>query len=226
MARAHRPSNTRGWKGKRFALLACLLCLVFFVVSDSPSAQPMGSQLTQPLNGKDVTYIWTLSRWSPYAVGIGIGVLSWLAFLLSDHPLGVSTAYARTSGMLERVVRGKKVDEKAYYREYPPTIDWEWMLVVGLLVGAFLSSWMSGAFRWEVTPPLWRDAFGDAPVARLAVALAGGFLVGFGARWAGGCTSGHGISGALQLVLSGWVALLCFFAGGVIMAMLTYYVIA
>jgi uncharacterized membrane protein YedE/YeeE len=186
----------------------------------------MGSELTQPLDGQDVTYIWTLPRWSPYAAGIGIGVLSWFAFLLSDHPLGVSTAYARTSGMLEKGVRGSKAGEKAYYQEYAPRIDWEWMLVAGLLVGAFLSAWMSGSFDWELVPPLWRSAFGETPVARVATALAGGFLIGLGARWAGGCTSGHGISGTLQLVLSSWVALICFFVGGVITAMLTYYVIA
>lgn len=226
MASHHGLSKAAGARGTRFALLVAVVCTVLLVAGDSPSAQPMGSQLTQPLDGKDMTHIWTLPRWSPYAVGIGIGVLSWLAFLLSDHPLGVSTAYARTSGMLEKAVRGKKVEEKAYYREFAPAIDWEWMLVAGLLAGAFLSAWMSGAFRWEVVPPLWRDAFGDTPAARVMVALAGGFLTGLGARWAGGCTSGHGISGSLQLVVSGWVALLCFFAGGVIMAMLTYHVIA
>lgn len=220
------PPEATGRKGTRVALFVCVLCLVLLAVGDSPSAQPMGSELTQPTGGTDMTHIWTLRRWSPYAVGIGIGVLSWLAFLLSDHPLGVSTAYARTSGMLEKAVRGKKVGEKAYYREFAPTIDWEWMLVAGVLAGAFLSSWTAGAFRWEVVPPLWRTTFGDGPAVRLAVALAGGFLVGLGARWAGGCTSGHGISGALQLVVSGWVALLSFFVGGIITAMLTYYVIA
>ncbi len=45
----------------------------------------------------------------------------------------------------------------------------------------------------------------------------------FGARLAGGCTSGHGISGALQLSLGSWIALVGFFVGGVPTAMLLFY---
>jgi uncharacterized protein len=46
--------------------------------------------------------------WTPYIAGVGIGVLSWVAFLLSNKPLGCSTAYTRTSGMIERIFRGKR----------------------------------------------------------------------------------------------------------------------
>jgi hypothetical protein len=37
----------------------------------------------------------SMERWSPYAVGIGIGILSWITFLLSDKPIGCSTAFSR-----------------------------------------------------------------------------------------------------------------------------------
>ena len=63
------------------------------------------------------------STWSPYLVGIGIGVLSWLTFLLSNHPLGVSTALAKTAGMVEKMIRGHKVLEKEYYQKNEPGID-------------------------------------------------------------------------------------------------------
>ncbi|MCR3883022.1 MAG: YeeE/YedE family protein [Methanothrix sp.] len=43
-----------------------------------------------------------------------------------------------------------------------------------------------------------------------------------GARWAGGCTSGHGISGTLQLAASSWVAVIAFFVGGVATAMVLF----
>ena len=49
-----------------------------------------------------------LEQWSPYIAGIGIGILSWFAFLLSDKPIGCSTAFTRTSGMIERLFRGSK----------------------------------------------------------------------------------------------------------------------
>ena len=57
---------------------------------------------------------------------------------------------------------------------------------------------------------------------RLTVALTGGILMGLGARWADGCTSGHGISGTLQLSLASWIAVICFFAAGIIAAGLIY----
>jgi hypothetical protein len=59
----------------------------------------------------------------------------------------------------------------------------------------------------------------------VAVALAGGILLGFGARWAGGCTSGHGINGSIQLSLASMVTAGCFFAGGIAVALFLYRVI-
>jgi len=52
--------------------------------------------------------------------------------------------------------------------------------------------------------------------------ITGGIIMGIGARWAGGCTSGHGISGTLQLAVSSWLATLSFLVGGIITAMILY----
>jgi len=166
-----------------------------------------------------------MARWSPYVVGIGIGLLSCLAFLLSDKPIGCSTAFARTSGMLERMVRGNKVLEKPYYRKFVPEIDWEWMLVLGVFIGSFLSAKLSGTFAIQWIPNAWAQVAGDSVLVRWSVALMGGIVMGCGARWAGGCTSGHGISGTLQLAVSGWIAAVCFFVGGIATAMLLFKVI-
>ncbi len=160
--------------------------------------------------------------WSPYVVGMGIGVLVWLSFLLSDKAIGCSTAYARTAGMTETALRGEKVKERLYYKEFLPTIDWEWMLVLGVVVGAFLSSLISGSFRIELIPTLWNNTFGGSIILRFFAALIGGILIGFGARMAGGCTSGHGISGTLQLAVGSWLALIMFFIGGIFTAFLLF----
>ena len=161
-------------------------------------------------------------RWSPYVVGIAIGVLSWISFLISDKALGCSTAFARTSCMIERLLRGSKTEEKPYFAKYAPVIDWQWMLVLGVVIGAFVSAQLSGHFQLEWVPPLWAETFGQTPLARWAVALVGGVLMGVGSRWAGGCTSGHGISGTLQLAVSSWLATICFFIGGIATAMLIF----
>jgi uncharacterized membrane protein YedE/YeeE len=163
-----------------------------------------------------------MAQWSPYAVGIGIGVLSWLAFLLSDKPIGCSAAFSRTSGMVERLFRGSRVAEKPYYKKFTPTVDWQWMLVIGILVGAFISAQLSGEFRATWIPQMWASSFGSGIGMRWIVALIGGVLIGLGARWAGGCTSGHGISGTLQLAVSSWVAVMGFFIGGIVTAMAIY----
>ena len=167
----------------------------------------------------------TTARWSPYAVGVGIGVLSWLTFLLSNKPLGCSSAFVRSAGLLERLFRGGKTDEKPYYRLFAPQIDWEWMLVCGVLVGAVASSLLAGQFTWAWVPATWAAEAGSGAAVRWLVALIGGFLVGFGARWAGGCTSGHGISGTLQLAASSWIAAAGFFVGGIATAMFIYRLI-
>jgi hypothetical protein len=165
-----------------------------------------------------------MTQWSPYAVGIGIGILSWLSFLLSDKPIGCSTAFSRTSGMVERLFRGSRVAEKPYYKKFTPTIDWEWMLVIGILVGAFISAQLSGEFRATWIPQMWASSFGSGIGMRWIVALIGGVLIGLGARWAGGCTSGHGISGTLQLAVSSWLAVMGFFVGGIVTAMAIFRV--
>ena len=157
-------------------------------------------------------------HWSPYAVGIGIGVLSWLSFLILRHPLSCSTSFAKTSGMIERLLRGKEVEQKPYYQKIKLSINWQWMLVLGIVFGALLSAVLSGDFAWEWVPSLWGAHFGNSPFIRLVGAVVGGIFLGFGARWADGCTSGHGISGTMQLTVSSWISAIFFFVGGILAA--------
>lgn len=168
----------------------------------------------------------TQTYWSPYVVGAGIGVLSWLTWLVSSKPLGCSTTFARTAGMIEQAVRGRGAPLRPYFREVAPEIDWQWMLVVGMVIGAFVSSTLSGDFRLVTVPSRWALVFGEGSGARLAVAALGGVLMGFGARWADGCTSGHGISGTMQLAVSGWVSAIFFFIGGIIAAHVIFRLVA
>ena len=165
-------------------------------------------------------------QWSPYAVGVGIGVLSWLTWLISKKAIGCSTSFARAAGMIEKLIRGRQVESKPYYQEVKPTVDWQWMLVIGMVVGALISSLLSGDFGWQWVPARWAAVFGTDPLIRTVVALLGGILLGFGSRWAGGCTSGHGISGTMQLAVSSWISAICFFIGGILMAQLLFVLIA
>lgn len=167
----------------------------------------------------------TQPQWSPYVVGVGIGILSILALLLSDKTIGCSTAFARTSGMIGRLFSREKIEQNPYYQQFKPVVDWEWMLVLGVVGGSLISAALSGTLDLKVVPGDWGATFGFARAPRLLVALVGGVMMGLGARWAGGCTSGHGISGTLQLAVSSWIAAVCFFASGIATAMIIFRVI-
>ena len=201
-----------------FYLFLTLLCLVVPAIVENSWAVDVDVSTVQA----DDVSIFEMKRWSPYAAGFGIGVLSWLVFLLSDNTLGASGAYSKTAGMIERLIRGREVEERAYYRENPPEIGWGWMLLVGIVVGSFLSAWISGDFRILAVPELWAQRIGTGAFLRWLTAFGGGILLGIGSRWADGCTSGHGISGTLQLVVSSWIAAICFFIGGVVTALIIF----
>ena len=164
-------------------------------------------------------------QWSPYIAGAGIGILSWFTWLISSEPIGCSTSFSRIAGMIEKLFRGKRVEKKLYYQEVRPEIDWQMMLVIGVVVGALIASLLSGDFDLQWIPSVWRVNFGDNMALRLVIAFAGGILLGFGSRWADGCTSGHGISGTMQLAVSSWISAICFFIGGILMAQLLFKVI-
>ncbi len=164
-------------------------------------------------------------RWSPYTAGIGIGILSWFSFLISKKPIACSTTFAKASGMIEKLFFGEKVSLNTYYQKIKLVVDWQFMLVIGIVIGALISSLLSGDFHWQWVPSIWAKEFGDDPVLRVIVSLIGGICLGLGARWADGCTSGHGISGTLQLAVSSWISAICFFIGGILMAQLIFRLI-
>jgi uncharacterized membrane protein YedE/YeeE len=55
--------------------------------------------------------------------------------------------------------------------------------------------------------------------------VAGGLLVGFGTRYAGGCTSGHGVCGLSRLSLRSLVATLCFMGSGIVVVFVMHHVL-
>ncbi len=158
------------------------------------------------------------ATWSPYLVGAAIGALSWMTFYVSDKPIGASSFYAQVAGLVGKLVAPRHTASLAYFKENPPRVEWEFVFVVSIVLGGALSAVTGGEFTSEWLPPMWVARFGDSVVLRAAVAFGGGILMAFGARLAGGCTSGHGISGTLQLSVGSWIAVICFFLGGIAVA--------
>lgn len=154
------------------------------------------------------------------------GVPSWLIWggmiglvqifaIATVQPLGVSTAYPQFVGwLIDRIVPGF-AESQPYLQKIGAKIGWEVMLVLGLALGAFLSRLLPGGTSTPAceVPNVFRASW-----ARGLAAFVGGFLILFGARLAGGCTSGHMLSGIAQLALSGFLFGAAAFATGVLTA--------
>jgi uncharacterized membrane protein YedE/YeeE len=161
--------------------------------------------------------------WSPYVVGALIGVLAVVTLLVSRHKVGASSAYASLAGVLGRLVAPRHIFSLKYYRDNKPAIDWTTLFVAGAVGGAFLAAWTGGELNGRFLQDMWLARFGEGTyLLRALTAFAGGAVMAYGARLAGGCTSGHGISGTLQLAVGSWAAVICFFVGGIATAMALY----
>lgn len=162
-------------------------------------------------------------NWGPYLVGIGIGVLSWIVFVVVNHPIGITTAISQVSGGAASLVVGADVvAANTYWAKNAFNLDYGTLFLVGTLLGGLGSALAAGTWRIETVPRVWAERFGPSPARRYAVAFIGGVIAMYGARLANGCTSGNGISGGLQLALSGWVFLAVMFTTGTITAFVMF----
>jgi len=159
--------------------------------------------------------------WSPYTAGIIIGLLQIPTFLLLNTALGASSSYVTVGAHLASIVDPAAVQVQYLAKHMEGAKSW-WQvaIVLGIAIGAFVSMRLSGTRRQSISP-VWSRAWGVTSLsARAPIAFGAGFLMLLGARIAGGCTSGHGISGMAQLSAGSTVAVAAMFAGGILAAML------
>jgi uncharacterized protein len=165
------------------------------------------------------------NRWSPYLVGALIGVLSWVVFGMMDESLGVSTTFVHAAILLERWISPDHASQLSYFAKTIKStslIDWQFAFVIGIFAGSFLSAFLSSSFNTSCVPKIWNRRFGPSRSKRFIGAFIGGVILMFGARLAGGCTSGHGISGGLLLAVSSWLFVISAFAVGISFSFLFY----
>ena len=149
-------------------------------------------------------------RWA--TLGVLFGLVS-VASIALWGPIGVSGTYPRVVGEAMRVVAPAAAAGNPYLARIGGALTPETMLVGGLLIGGFLAARIG---RRAPAPPLeYVHAVEATPRRRYLEAFVGGFLILFGARLAGGCTSGHIISGITQLAVSGVLFGAAVFAAGI-----------
>jgi hypothetical protein len=166
--------------------------------------------------------------WSPYLAGVLVGLLAIASAYATTHwmdktnYLGASTTFVRAGGLLERTVAPDHVAANEYFTKEKVRVDWQFMVVLGIFAGALIGSLTDGSFKLESVPPTWKERFGPSILKRAVAAFLGGAVAMLGARMADGCPSGHGLSGLMQLSVSGLVALVMFFGAGAVVAALVY----
>jgi uncharacterized membrane protein YedE/YeeE len=159
--------------------------------------------------------------WSPYMAGVLIGLLQIPTFLLMNTALGASSSFVTVGAHIASFFDPAAASIKYFASHmYGAKNWWQVAVVVGIAIGAFMSMRLSGARRQTISP-VWERAMGVRTLgARAPIAFVAGFIMLFGARIAGGCTSGHGISGMAQLSVGSTLAVAAMFAGGILTAML------
>lgn len=136
---------------------------------------------------------------------IGIGALIGLmnvaitSIYLADRPIGASTSYPYAAGKLFAL------QSSTYFRQIDVAGSWEFWFLVGTFLGALVGALLFGHFKFSVVPSLWATLKGPSAAKRLVWAFVGGFLLILGARLADGCTSGHILSGGMELAVSSLV---------------------
>jgi len=127
--------------------------------------------------------------------GILLGLLNVIIMntWVSNRPIGASTAFPYVGAILA----GLK--DAVYTKLIAKPGSWELWFLIGALIGAFVSSLIAGDFKLQLVPDRWKDVKGSSGAKRIFWVAVGAFLLIFGARMAGGCTSGHILSGFMQL---------------------------
>lgn len=175
------------------------------------------------------------------------GVLLGAVFLLAItfvKPIGVSTQFVIVDAILWDLINPDIVQEDSnaktgygspnayldksggkYAKNAANPVNYGLVFVIAMAGGAFLSALLGGdrpRGNQRQMPDVWRSVMGSNVHLRYVAAFAAGFLVLFGARLAGGCTSGHMMSGIMQTSVSGYLFAAAAFASGIPVAMLLF----
>lgn len=125
--------------------------------------------------------------WNPYLAGALSGLVSVFSVWLAGKFLGASTTFVRAAGMVENLFSPERVAQMEYFVKTTPKVDWQWMFVVGIFIGALIAAFTDRSFRVQALPDLWQQRFGSASIGRRALfGFVGGTIAMFGARLADG----------------------------------------
>ena len=190
-----------------------------------------------------------MQQWGWKSSGVALG-LSFILAIALVKPIGVSTQFVIFNGILWDTISPTLVqlDETsktgyastnsylnksggAYAKSVGKPVNYGMVFVLAMFLGGFVGSRITTANPAHHNaksslnnkmPTVWQQRFGDSVAKRYLAVFIGGFLVLFGARLAGGCTSGHMMSGTMQTAVSGYLFTLGAFIVAIPLAMFMY----
>ena len=150
---------------------------------------------------------------NPYVAGVVLGIVLFLAFLLTGSGLGASGPLNRFIVYVEDIVASQHVNRTPYLIPYAggdtnPLDNAFVFMSIGIVLGGFVSGLFHHRLKFVTNkgPRI-------SSKTRWIMAFLGGILLGYGARFARGCTSGQGLSGGAVMSVGSWLFLLAVFAG-------------
>ncbi len=154
----------------------------------------------------------------PYYAGILLGIVLFLAFFLTGSGLGASGGLNRILVFVEDLVAPGHVNRTPYLLamaggEKNPLDSWVVYVTIGVVLGGVVSGWRNGRLKFETMrgPQI-------SNRMRWMMAFIGGGLMGYGARFARGCTSGQALSGGAVLSVGSWAFMFAVFGGAYALA--------
>lgn len=155
---------------------------------------------------------WLFEPWNWYIAGPIIGLFVPTLLIVTNKMLGISSSFEHICMILLPKDKGEifkfNVEENG----------WKLSFVIGITLGAFIVSKFLSSAPLYFLPEQYHTTQGYVKL------FFGGILVGFGTRYANGCTSGHSIFGLSILQSSSLKATLAFFAGGLLYTFLALYI--
>jgi len=151
---------------------------------------------------------------NPYLAGFLLGLVLLATIYITGRGLGASGAVKSAVVASVETVAPAHTNGTKFYKEYTeehpgnPLKNWLVFEIVGAIAGAFISGLISNRLKFTFEKPA-----KTKKNARIAGALAGGALFGFGAQLARGCTSGAALSGMAVLSTGGIITMIAIFGG-------------
>jgi uncharacterized membrane protein YedE/YeeE len=154
----------------------------------------------------------------PYLGGVLLGIVLFLAFLLTRNGLGASGGLNRLVASVEDSIVPGHIDRTPYLLKLAggglnPLDDWSVPVVIGAFIGGAVAGILNGRSKLQIN-----KGPNISNRKRLIFAFIGGVFFAYGARMARGCTSGQALSGGATLSAGSWALMMCIFAGAYALA--------